>query len=210
MQAETSFLIGDVFPADDPVARFVAVLAMVNNEWHRSIHLMNVTTDDPDGRGIRLLLLRQQAASYVEAVDWILDSRKRFSAINKYIDGLDAEAAEHYKQLMAGCDPQSPGYMDWLTAHRNVTAHFPKLHPDAFAHGDEEIANALRDAADQRGAVSVARPTEAGVRFDFADEIAVQLLPDIVDNPDEIKKLAAARIALMRFAVVAIGTYLVR
>lgn len=48
------------------------------------------------------------------------------------------------------------------------------------------------------------------MRFDFADEIAVQLLPDIEDNPDEIKKLAAARIALMRFAVIAIGTYLVR
>lgn len=153
MQAEGRFRIGDVFPADDPIARFVAVLAMVNNEWHRSMHLMKVTTDDPAGRGIRLLLLRQQAASYVEAVDWILDSRKHLPAINDYIDGLDAEAAEHYKRLMAGCDPQSPGYMDWLTAHRNVTAHFPKLHPDAFAHGDEEIAKraARRCRSTRRG-----------------------------------------------------------
>jgi len=209
MRAEASFQIGDVFSADDPVARFVTVLAMVNNEWHRSMYLMNLTTDDPDGRGIRLLLVRQQAASYFEAVEWITDSRKRFPAIKHYMDTLGTEAHEHYGRLMAGCDSQSPHYMPWLPGHRNVTAHFPKLHPAAFEHGDEEIANALRDAASETGIVSVPRPTEAAVRFDFADEVAVQLLPNIVDDPDEVEKLAGARIALMRFAVCAIGTYLI-
>jgi hypothetical protein len=209
VHAQASFRIGDVFSADDPVARFVTVLAMVNNEWHRAMYLMDLTADDPDGRGIRLLLVRQQAASYLEAVEWITDSRKRFPAIKDCIDALDADAHGHYERLMAGCDPQSRHYTDWLTGLRNVTAHFPKLHPDAFVHGDEEIANALRDAADQTGTVSVACPTEAAVRFDFADEVAVQLLPNIVDNPDEIKKLAEARIALMRFAVAAIGAYLI-
>jgi hypothetical protein len=210
MRAAASFQIGEAFPANDPIARFVTVLAMVNNEWHRSMALMNLVDDDPDGRGIRLLLVRQQAASYLEAVKWITDSRKRFPEIAAYIDGLSADAQTSYDRLMEGIDPESPDYMDWLAGHRNVTSHFPKLHPDAFANGDEEIANALTQAAEITGTVTVERPTEAAVRFGWADEVAVQLLPDIEASPDEIEKLSGARIALMRFGVEAIGTYLMR
>ncbi len=210
VRAEASFQIGEAFPAGDPVARFVTVLAMINNEWHRSMALMNLVDNDPDGRGIRLLLVRQQAASYLEAVKWITDSRKRFPEVATYIDGLSADAQASYVRLMAGTDPKSPDFMDWLSGHRNVTSHFPKLHPDAFANGDEEIANALSKAAELTGTVTVERPTEAGVRFGWADEVAVQLLPDIEANPDEIKKLSGARIALMRFGVEAVGTYMMR
>jgi hypothetical protein len=77
-----AFDIGQAFPAGKAVARFVAVLGMIGNEWHRSMYLMNLTKDDADGQGIRLLLTRQQAASYLEAVQWITDSRKRFPEIS--------------------------------------------------------------------------------------------------------------------------------
>lgn len=61
---------------------------MIGNEWHRSMHLMNLTKGGVDGQGIRLLLTRQQAASYLEAVQWITDSRKRFPEIRTLIANL--------------------------------------------------------------------------------------------------------------------------
>lgn len=202
-----SFRIGEVVPAGDPLARFVTVLAMISNEWHRSMYLMNLTTEDPDGRGIRLLLTRQQAASYLEATSWISDSRKRFTEIETFIAALDAEALGHYDRVMAALDSESPHFLEWLEGHRNVTAHFPKLHPLSHQHGDEEITNALTDSAGITGTITVGE-THATVRFGFADEVAVQLLPDIVKNPEEIKKLSGARIALGFFAHATIDAYL--
>jgi hypothetical protein len=41
--------------------------------------------------------------------------------------------------------------------------------------------------------------TIGSVRFDFADEVGVQLLPDIVSDPDLMKKLSDATVALGLF-----------
>lgn len=114
---------------------------------------------------------------------------------------------------MAGVDPQSPHYLDWLQGHRDVTAHFPELHPLAYQHGDEEIANALTKAAEAMkkknllGTITVGE-SPAQVRFGFADEVALHLLPDIVENPDEVKKLSGARIALGEFICAAVAAYM--
>jgi len=72
------------------------------------------------------------------------------------------------------------------------------LHPKREAHGDEEIANALRDAANLEGTIT-AEDTIGSVRFDFADEVGVQLLPDIVSNPGVMTKLSDATVALGLF-----------
>jgi hypothetical protein len=42
---EATFKIGDTFPADDPVARFVTVLAMISNDWQRLAQRM-IELDD--------------------------------------------------------------------------------------------------------------------------------------------------------------------
>ena len=99
---------------------------------------------------------------------------------------------------MAGLDADSPHYQGWLKDHRNVTLHFPLLHPEREAHGDEEIANALREAAGLEGMIT-AEDSIGSVRFEFADEVGVQLLPDIVNNPDVMKALGDATIALGLF-----------
>jgi hypothetical protein len=204
---EYTFNIGAACPADKAVARFVTVLGIVNNEWHRSMYLMNLTQDDPDGAGIRLQLTRSQAASLLEATKFITDSRKRFPEVGTFVAGLDADAQQNLDRLLAALDPNSPHFMDWLKDHRDVTNHFPKLHPTAYANGDEEVANALANAAPHTGTISTGE-TQAKERFGFADEVAVQLLPDIVENPDEIKKLAEARIALGTFVRAAIAAYM--
>jgi hypothetical protein len=204
---ESTFNIGAACPADNAVARFVTVLGIVNNEWHRSMYLMNLTQDDPDGAGIRLQLTRSQAASLLEATKFVTDSRKRFPEVEAFVNGLDANAQQNLDRLSAALDPNSPHFMDWLKDHRDVTNHFPKLHPAAYANGDEEIANALANAAPHTGTITTGE-TQAKERFGFADGVAVQLLPDIVKNPDEIKKLSAARIALGAFVRAAIAAYM--
>jgi hypothetical protein len=151
---EYSFNIGAACPADKAIARFVTVLGIVNNEWYRSMYLMNLSKEDPDGAGIRLQLTRSQAASLLEATKFITDSRKRFPEVEAFVNGLDADAQQNLDRLLAAIDPNSLDFMDWLKDHRDVTNHFPKLHPAAYANGDEEIANALASAAPHTGTIT--------------------------------------------------------
>jgi hypothetical protein len=41
--------------------------------------------------------------------------------------------------VVGGIDPQSPHYHgDWLADHRNVTFHYPEMHPDKAKHCQEK------------------------------------------------------------------------
>jgi hypothetical protein len=55
------FEIGRAFPASEPVARFVSVLAIIHNDWLRTMRAMNPAPEE-DGQGTRLLFARQQLA----------------------------------------------------------------------------------------------------------------------------------------------------
>jgi hypothetical protein len=196
------FKIGEAFPADDPVARFVTVLAMMNNDWHRSMRAMNMSVEDADGSGMRLMLARQQFAHYHEATKFLTDSRTRYGEVDSFINGLGTETQVHYDATMA---PLAQ-FQKWLKDHRDVTFHYPELVPARYDHDEEEIANALAAAANIEGMITVGK-TKATVRFGFADEVGVQLV-GLFDNRDLIEKLSTARVALSEFVCAAVEQYL--
>lgn len=210
-----TFSIGDAFPESDPVARFVTVLAMVVNDSHRAMAAMAaIAEEDPEGanpeaRGIKLMLARQVAATCFEAMKFIDESRTRFHEIETFVKGLGPEAQVYIAAVEAGVDKRSPEYLAWLEGHRNVTSHYPELHREKCAAGQEEIANAMkRTAADGvHGMVTMMGDTDNTLRFYFADEVAVQLLPRVADNPGLLAKLADARRAIGRFAGLAFAAY---
>ncbi len=85
------FKIGDAFPADDPVARFITGLGMISNDWLRLITDMVSDEDDSrEGIGRRISLFRRQAALVHEAATFITDARRMFPAVASFVDGLDA------------------------------------------------------------------------------------------------------------------------
>jgi hypothetical protein len=205
---EWRFTMDQAFPAADEIARFVVGLGLINNEWHRTMKLM--PKDDPldvtdDERGIRLMLARQQAATCHEAIDFIANARHHYPKIGEFIDSLSDEAKEHYRQFNEAAEPQSPYYLPWLREHRHVTLHVPELHPDRYVHGKDAIANALAEAGPLEGAV-FHEGSVASVRFGFADVVSVQMLP--WDDPNVMKHLSRARLALGGFVHEAVEAYL--
>jgi hypothetical protein len=209
-----TFSIGDAFPESDPVARFVTVLAMVINDWHRTMDMMVAASEeDPEGkhpetRGVRLMLLRQEAVACFEAMKFIAESRRHFPEIETFVKDLGPEAQVYIASVEAGVDKRSPEYQAWLEGHRNVTSHYPELHRAKHVAGDEEIANAMkRTTVDGvHGTVTVGE-TDKSLRFHYADEVAVQLLPEVSDNPGLIARLSDATIAIGRFAGLAWAAY---
>jgi len=81
----------------------------------------------------------------------------------------------------------------------------------AIAQGFDDpnftIAEVKRAASiDLHGTVTVG-DTDRSLRFYYADEVAVQLLPDVTENPGLIRRLADARLATGRFAGLAFAAY---
>lgn len=155
------FKIGDAFPADDPVARFITGLAMISNDSLRSFEdMFGLEGDSPEEIGRRVSLFRRQTALIHEAATFITDARRMFPEVATFVAGLESEARDGCERVIGGVDRGSAHYLgDWLEGHRNVTHHYPKMHQAAAQHGKEEMANALADAADFKSTI------ESGQRF---------------------------------------------
>lgn len=207
---KVTFKIGEGFPADDPVARFITVLAMISNDWLRSINDLITLEDstDLDAGGRRVALFRQQAALHHEAASFIRSAKRRFPQVETFVSTLPVEAREEFDQVSGGVDPASPHYHgDWLANHRNVTFHYPEMHPEKAGHGQEEITEALQAAGDLESFIE-AGDHFGSVRFSFADEVAAQWLPADDDLEEILVKLREAALALARFAQRAAEAYL--
>jgi hypothetical protein len=202
------FKIGEAFPANDPVARFITGLAMISNDWLRSMNdLLELESDTPEKQGRRLSLFRRQAALVHEAATFITDARRMFPDVTRFIDGLSAEAREAGERVIGAADSASAHYLgDWLEGHRNVTHHYPKMHPAAVKHGKEEMANALAKAADIESTIDSGERF-GDARFRYADEVGVQLLPGL-DDTSWVEALRDAAMAMAEFAQRAAQTYL--
>jgi len=205
-----TFNIGEAFPADEPVARFVTVLAMISNDANRSIDEM-IAVDDapsvPDAGARTMMLFRQQASFFYEAATFINESSRRFPEIRDFVASLAQDVRDDGERVAAGIDSASANYVgDWLGDHRNVTFHYSEMHPDKAAHGKEEITVALTKAAGLTGTVSVG--DELGsVRFWFADEVVVQWLPLDEEKQTTVIVLREALMSLVRFTQGAFAAY---
>jgi len=124
-----------------------------------------------------------------------------------FIDGLEAKARDGCERVIGTVDSGSPQYLgEWLEDHRNVTHHYPKMHPEAARHGQEEMANALAQAADIDSTIDSGQYF-GEARLRYADEVGVQLLPRL-DNPGWMEALQDTAMALADFAHCAAEAYL--
>ncbi|MHB8659997.1 MAG: hypothetical protein ACYC91_19065 [Solirubrobacteraceae bacterium] len=202
------FKIGDGFPARDPVARFIAGLAMISNDLLRGLEdMLRLEGDTPEEIGRRASLFRRQAAAVQEAATFIDDGRRMFPEVSSFINGLDGNARAVCEHVIGAVDVKSPQYLGkWLGDHRNVTHHYPKMHPAAAQRHEEEMSNALADAADIDSTIDSGKRF-GDARFRFADEVGVQLLPPL-DAPSWMEQLRDTSMALANFAQRAAQAYL--
>ena len=136
-------------------------------------------------------------------IEEIADPARVAEASHLFDDPLDPAATTAYLAdprhllLLAYVDDRPVGM---LTAVEH-------LHPDKAAHGQEEITEALRDAAALEATIT-AGDTFVSIRFGFADEVAVQWLPRAETQVELIEALRESVMALGRFVQRAANAYL--
>jgi hypothetical protein len=203
LMTQISFKIGEAFPADDPVARFVTVVAMISNDWLRLMHDMWLLDGEDEETQARLLTnYRLQAGLHYEAAAFLKTSRSRFSEVRAFVDGLPPRAREEYEQVIGGIDPGSEHFHGkWLKDNRNRVFHYSKL------NSREPVSKALRAAGEQCGTITADESFDSA-RFGFADKVAVQWLPDTEGDAGAMEALRVSVMALAQFAQRAANVYL--
>jgi hypothetical protein len=211
--ARLTFNIGACFPADDPVARFLTILGMMSNDLLRLVSWLIDDADDAedeadDRPGERVFSFRLQASAFFEASKFMRESVPRWPQINHFIEGLPDDAREQLGRAAGATDPSSDEYIGaWIETHRNVTFHYSEMHPERAAAGKEEISVALAAASDMSSEIELGEIL-LSMRFPFADQVAVQWLPD-GDNAAYTLDLLRERVFdVVRFTEHAIYAYL--
>src|SRR5512132_3526351 len=97
------FKIGEAFPASAPVARFIAVAAMIANDWMRLAKLQSAIEDwHDDAEGLRLFYFRQQLSLHFEAAEFIRDTCRLFPDVEQFIAALPAKVRKDRDRVLAG------------------------------------------------------------------------------------------------------------
>jgi hypothetical protein len=206
---ELTFSITDVFDPDDEVARWLTVLAMASNDFWRLFRWMDDAVDDPT----RILAYRLATAALHEAASHLTETPRSWPRIEAFLSALPEDARADKDRVCGAGDPKSEHYVGkWIERHRNVTFHYAIVHQERAKSGREELKQALERASAQRieGKITITNQSFGRVRFDFADEVAVQWLPD-VDADEGVGQHVLVRealLALARFAQHAIGAHL--
>jgi hypothetical protein len=175
------FKIGEAFPADEPLARWMTVCAMAANDLilvNRWL-LPKLKEEEPSEAYETVYLGRLAAAHLFEAAKFLKKTDKRLAVVRELVAGLNQDAQAAYQQLLAIGDG---GSNEQMKHARNMFFHYPALLPPE-KENHEPLKQAMAGhAADEeekgieRGKIEDIPPSITGFRSFFADDVAVEMM----------------------------------
>jgi hypothetical protein len=198
------FRIGDAFPADQPIARFVVVFLLALNDLLPRNERLTEIRDDKLPPHERLYLARLVGSHLFELATFLDEAARRFPEIEKFLDGLPEEAQQQRQTLVAVAKGKPGEFAGRLKRLRNHFMHYPSL-IDAAAER-EELSKALVEHAGRQGKIRVGELFK-DFRAHFADDIAAELMLTDEDAEPFVRDMAELSAAAMNFASAVIGAY---
>lgn len=196
------FEIGEAFPAEDPVARFVTMLAVICNDVVRTAEEMARVdlnrSREEQARQVRII--RWLLATHFEAVDFIKESERRNRGPIAKLLARSPEAEVMLRRVLETTNPSSERYFGAsLKTARNTTFHYSTVDPNTVRHGTEDVFNALTSAADATDTIEARGTHVRDLRFWFADQVVLEWLPPINEQGELINRIMAANDELIHF-----------
>lgn len=199
-----AFRMGDAFPANDVVARWVSGLSRILNQLITvNKQLYDIWHDRPESKGEAIYFFGLVLGHYREATNF----DRKYSVVlevQNFIESLPLAAKEDYRLFRESFDPWEGSL---------VQSILKDVRNDVFHPGsDEDIQEALRETADLQSSITVGSVV-AELRMDFADEVNTQMVFRHLGNVEEqlrssIQVIGGPVFALIRFAQRAADTYL--
>ncbi len=137
------FKIGEAFPADDQLARWMTVCAMAMNDLLvvNQLLIPRLKEEIPSGPG-EIFYLGRVAAGHLFEVATFLRKSDRIPAISRFVAGLDVEEAQAaYQELLQIGEGGSGKFHEQLKHARNKSFHYQEL-----LRGDHEDREPVKQA----------------------------------------------------------------
>jgi hypothetical protein len=202
------FRIGDAFPADSPLARFIVAVAEGMND--NLLANGSFVTAEKDSE--RLYFFSLANSHLYELAETMRKAHQEWDDVRNFVDNLADEFQEDFTKIIALADQAGGWPRNRLKELRDMFFHYLRLDRAAAQAGQLPLLRGLTDAADMEGEVVIEEGGPLnGVRATFADEVFVKALTAEFED-GELERLVATfadyQPALNRFAQAAIGRYL--
>ncbi len=160
-----SFRVGDVFPADDLLAEWVATLALAFND----IALVHARMIEDQGEGEEYKFFywtRLAISHFAEAADYLITT-EHAPEVQGFVESLSDELQRHYSE----CVNRYRERQTEIEQIRNIAGfHYPELR---VVRGRRPMQQALAALENEPGRVKRGPVLEG--RFLFADDVAAML-----------------------------------
>jgi hypothetical protein len=174
------FKMGAVFPADDPVARFVMACSIALGDLRVAADYA-VRPDQPDHE--RIYFVRLLISHMREAVKLVVFEHRDREEVQTFVAGLPTETRDTLKLISKKADPE---------AGDSVFADLKRVRDDTFHYAREgedggRLEATLREVAGYEG---VYRLSGDRLRAEYADLVVVNAMHPFAPTEAETRKLA--------------------
>jgi hypothetical protein len=156
----------EVFPHDDPVARFIVAISMARNDVRHAL-TQALRAGDRDSPEFTYWI-RLAMAHFFEA-DLALREWRKIPEVQRFIAKLPEDAQEALRKASSAIQRMGPGILEHS---RHRTFHYP--YPTSRYPSDEELTTALRALGGDEPRVAKSED-ESFLRLHFADDVALAL-----------------------------------
>lgn len=206
------FKIGDAFPADDDLARWMTICSMALNDLLYVNRLLvprlkeEVESEDYEN----VYLARVAGAHLFEIAKFLDHAHRRIPAIGEFIAGLDADPKAAYGKVKAVGPNGSSAFAKQLGDARGQVFHYSELIPQA--EDREDLTAAMTEHAESMGEILDEGAPITGFRARFADDIAVELMfgDHSLNESEYVTQVSEHIAAYLEFAGPAIAAYVQR
>lgn len=156
--------MGDVFPADCTIARFLTRLCVVTNDL--ILNLENSSREQQrkgrERQGVSLYYLYTSCSHFREAVK-VLDEDLSTPEVKAFVAELDSAAHTHLQSLLSSFTPWQGSFVETrLKPLRDLTFHYlPR----------SDVEESLRQSSGLVTSIDLGTGTYADTRYAFADQV---------------------------------------
>jgi hypothetical protein len=163
---ELRFKVGDALPADDPLARFILVVSMGLNDNSLS-NTRFVNTKEP----YEFLYFFRLASGHLhELANRLRRAHEEWPEVQEFVADLRQNFRDDFQSIVRLADPNDDVGQK-LERLRNEFFHYPDLRRKTAERGKLPLMQALTDAANTEGTISLGEEALGGIRAHFADEL---------------------------------------
>lgn len=200
--------MGEVFPADDPVARWLVTMSVGLNDVVFANRLVVNAKKDYEN----LYFFRLASAHLWELAKLITESHAAWGEIQEFVKGLPEAARNHFEsiqQIATTGDVATVGTE--LVQVRDLFAHYQEMDEQARKKPRDPIYRAIEGLADAEIELEVAE--EVGdLRLEYADEVisktVLRLIPDEDAQKRFLESLAEGIGHIAQFVQIALNTWI--